>query len=65
VNQYVYDTTLDLLTDEQKEKYLNEGKQIIFTDDTIVGEGIQFYALDQYSLIEDKGTHFNISAASL
>ena len=65
VNQYVYDTTLDLLTDEQKEKYNNEGKQIIFTDDTIVEEGIQFYALDQYNLISDMGTHFNISSASL
>lgn len=65
VNQYVYDKTLDLLTDAQKERYNAKGKKIVFSDDTVVGEGIQFYALDQYGLIEDTGTQLNISAASL
>ncbi len=65
VNEYVYDMTLDLLTGEQRERYNNEGKKIVFTDDTIVGEGIEFYALDQYSLITDNGTHLEISSASL
>ncbi len=65
INEYIYNMTLELLTEEQKEKYNNEGKQIVFTDDTIVGEGIEFYALDQYSLITDADTHLNISSASL
>jgi hypothetical protein len=65
VNEYIYDMTLDLLTDEQREKYNNEGKPIVFTDETIVGQGIDFYALDQYSLISDMGTHLSISPASL
>jgi hypothetical protein len=65
VNEYIYDITLDLLTDEQREKYNNEGKPIVFTDETIVGQGVDFYALDQYSLISDMGTHLSISPASL
>ena len=65
VNEYVYGATLALLTDEQREKYTTEGKQIVFTDDTIVGEGVEFYALDQYGLITDMGTYLSISAASL
>ena len=65
VNEYIYDMTLDILTAEQRDRYINEGKPIIFTDETIVGEGIEFYALDQYSLITDMGTHLSISPASL
>lgn len=65
VNEYVYNMTLDILTDEQREKYNNEGKKIVFTDETIVGQGIDFYALDQYSLITDMGTYLSISPASL
>jgi hypothetical protein len=65
VNEYVYATTLAMLTDKQREKYTTKGKPIVFTDDTIVGEGVEFYALDQYSLITDTGTQLSISAASL
>ncbi len=65
VNEYVYDMTLDLLTDEQREKYNNNGKKIVFTDETIVGQGVDFYALDQYSLISDMDSHLSISPASL
>ena len=65
VNEYIYDMTLDILTEEQRNRYINEGKPIVFTDETIVGQGIDFYALDQYSLITDMGTHLSISPASL
>ena len=65
VNQYVYDMTMAILTDEQRERYNNEGKPIVFMDDTIVGEGIEWFSLDQYSLINDMGTYLNISSVSL
>ena len=35
VNEYIYDMTLDILTDEQRDRYLDEGKSIVFTDETI------------------------------
>jgi len=65
VNEYIYEQTRQLLTDEERARYDNEGKQLVFIDDTIDGEGGYWLPTDPYDLIEDKGTHLSIASASL
>ena len=65
VNQYTYEQTRALLTDEQRIKYDNEGYQLSFIDDTVSGSGQDWLPTDPYSLISDTGTHLEISSPSL
>ena len=65
VNQYTYEQTRLLLTEQQRTKYDSEGKQLTFIDDTISGSGQDWLPTDPYSLINDEGTHLSISSPSL
>jgi len=65
INQYTYDQTRALLTQEQKDRYDNEGKQLSFVADTVVGQGNEWLPADPYALITDQGTHFDVSSSSL
>ncbi|MFC1670760.1 hypothetical protein ACFL20_10250 [Spirochaetota bacterium] len=65
INQYIYEQTRTLLTDEERIKYDTEGKQLVFGNDTIDGSGETWLPTDPFSLITDSGTDLNISSASL
>jgi hypothetical protein len=65
INQYTYEQTRALLTEQQRIRYDAEGKQLSFVEDTIDGQGSDWLPSDPYALITDNGTHLRISSSAL
>ena len=63
LNEKALQWALDQLTDEERARYENEGKKLIFSDDTMAGSGLDWYG----SCLEynSTGNDYSISSPAL